>query len=93
MLYPDLENDNLINGQVGTKLKISNGVNQDDILSCSLFLLAIEPVIKNIEDNYRIQAETCNRLGYTWPKVLAYTEDISIFTKNTGQWVNGIFKE
>jgi hypothetical protein len=49
LLYRDLENDILINGQLGNKFKIRNGVKQGDALSCSLFLLAIEPLIRNIE--------------------------------------------
>ncbi len=93
LLYKDLENDILINGQLGNKFKIKNGVKQGDALSCSLFLLAMEPVIRNIENNAVIQAVRCNRLNYTWPKALAYADDVSVLTNNNDASVKEIFKE
>jgi hypothetical protein len=93
LLYHDLENDILINGQLGNKFKINNGVKQGDSLSCSLFILAIEPVIRNIENNANITAVTCNRLNYTWPKVLAYADDVSIIMNNRDNNVQEAFLE
>jgi len=52
LLYKDLHNDIIINGKIGKGYKIGNGVKQGDALSCSLFLLAIEPVIRNINANH-----------------------------------------
>jgi len=93
LLYKDLENDILINGQLGNKYKISNGVKQGDALSCSLFLLAMEPVIRNIENNAAIQSVGCNRLNFVWPKTLAYADDVSIITRNDDTCVKEVFKE
>jgi hypothetical protein len=93
LLYRDLENDILINGQLGNKFKIKNGVKQGDSLSCSLFILAIEPVIRNIENNISITEVKCNRLNYSWPKALAYADDISVITNNHNASVQGIFTE
>ncbi len=66
---------------------------QGDALSCSLFILAIEPVIRNIQANEEIIPVTCNRLNYTWPKVLAYADDITVLTKNSHRSVQAIFTE
>jgi hypothetical protein len=93
LLYKDLENDILINGQLGHRYKILNGVKQGDALSCSLFLLAIEPLIRNIERNTRIVNVRCNRLNFTWPKAVAYADDISVIVTNTNDSVKEIFTE
>ncbi len=93
LLYKDLANDILINGKTGVKFNICNGVKQGDALSCSLFILAIEPVIRNIQANEDITQVSCNRLNYTWPKVLAYADDITVLTKNSHRSVQAIFTE
>jgi len=93
LLYKDLANDIIINGKAEVNFKICNGVKQGDALSCSLFILAIEPVIRNIQANDEIIPVTCNRLNYTWPKVLAYADDITVLTKNSHRSVQAIFTE
>ncbi len=93
LLYKDLQNDILINGKISGRYKLGNGVKQGDALSCSLFVLAIEPVIRNILNNPLIDTVTSNMLNYTWPKVLAYADDITIITKNDHESVKNIFTE
>jgi len=93
LLYKNLENDVLINGQIGTRFTIKNGVKQGDALSCSLFILAVEPVLRNMQANDRITAVKCNRLNFTWPKVLAYADDISVITANRHSAIQAIFTE
>jgi Reverse transcriptase (RNA-dependent DNA polymerase) len=93
LLYKNLTNDILINGQAGVSFQIKNGVKQGDALSCSLFILAIEPVLRNLQVNDNIQAITCNRLNFTWPKVLAYADDISVITQNNHRSIQAIFTE
>jgi hypothetical protein len=73
--------------------KVSNGVKQGDALSCSLFLLAIEPVIRNLLHNDQITSLHSNRLNYTWPKVMAYADDITIIANNETNCVRAIFSE
>ncbi len=92
-MYRDLENDILINGQLGNTFRIRNGVKQGDALSCSLFLLAIEPLIRNIENNDQINKVRCTRLNYTWPKALAYADDVSVVTTNDDTSIKEIFNE
>jgi len=50
-------------------------------------------VIRNIQANEEIIPVTCNRLNYTWPKVLAYADDITVLTKNNHRSVQAIFTE
>jgi hypothetical protein len=49
LLYKDLKNDIMINGRVGAGYDIKNGVKQGDALSCSLFILSIEHILRNIK--------------------------------------------
>jgi len=93
LLYKDLKNDIIINGQIGKGFSIGNGVKQGDALSCSLFLLAIEPVIRNINKNMDISPIYNDRINYTWPKVVAYADDITVITSNNSRSVRAIFKE
>jgi hypothetical protein len=93
LLYKDLKNDIIINGKIGPGYSLGNGVKQGDALSCSLFLLAMEPIIRNIETNEKINAVSSGSLNFTWPKVLGYADDITVVTTNTHESVNEIFFE
>ncbi len=93
LLYKDLENDIIINGRIGKGYKICNGVKQGDALSCSLFILAIEPLIRNITNNVSIRAVQSERLNFVWPKLVAYADDITVLTCNERDAVNAIFTE
>jgi hypothetical protein len=93
LLYKDLNNNIIINGGIGRGYKINNGVKQGDALSCSLFILAMEPLIRNIISNDRIGAVRSNRLDFTWPKVVAYADDITVLTTNEQGSVSAIFEE
>ncbi len=85
LLYKDLVNDIMINGQIGPGYNIKNGVKQGDALSCSLFLLAIEPVLRNIDKNDSILRISSARLNFMWPKSVAYADDITVITKKSGR--------
>ena len=54
-MYKDLRTDININGRVVTGYNINNGVKQGDALSCIIFILAIDPLIKNLEHNRDIK--------------------------------------
>ncbi len=93
LLYKDLSNDIIINGKIGKGYQIGNGVKQGDALSCSLFLLAIEPVIRNIMHNDHVRQITSTKIHFTWPKLISYADDITIITENNTHCVNAIFAE
>jgi hypothetical protein len=83
----------MINGKISRGYNLGNGVKQDDTLSCSMFILAMEPVIRNIQMNSDIQAIESHRLRYIWPKVIAYADDITILMESNADSIQGIFKE
>ena len=73
-----------MNGHISSLLKIERGVKQGDPPSCGLFVLAIDPLLRNIAFNDRIR-------GLRIPvddnesieiKVLAYADDVAIICKN-----------
>jgi len=93
LLYKDLRNDIIINGKIGKGYSLGNGVKQVDALSCSLFILAMEPLLRNIAKNNTITAVGSRTLNYTWPKIIGYADDVTIITENTNNSVKQIFHE
>jgi len=93
LLYKDLDNDIIINGRIGKGYQLRNGVKQGDALSCSLFILAIEPMIRNIAKNDTIRNVQSARLNFNWPKLVAYADDITVLTHNEPRSVNAVFAE
>jgi hypothetical protein len=69
-------------GEVVGNRSITNGVTQGDALTCTLFILAMEPLITNIENKMRIKYIDSALLQYEWAKVLGYADDITCITKN-----------
>jgi hypothetical protein len=53
-----------------------------EALSCTLFLLAIEPLIRNIQNCYQITPIRSLSLSYTWPIVYGYADDITCVINN-----------
>ena len=74
-----------INGHLTKYLPINRGVKQGDALSCALFILAIDPLIRNIEANSNIPAVKVQLIdgSHVSFKVLAYADDIAILTSKS----------
>jgi len=90
LLYTDQKVDIAINGDIIAGYNIKNGVKQGDSLSCILFILGIDPLIRNIENNPeigRVDIPDC-----VAPKILAYADDITCIT-DTARGVKNIFLE
>jgi hypothetical protein len=90
LLYRDQQVDIAINGDVVKGYGIKNGVKQGDSLSCILFILCMDPLIRNIEQNSYI-----NRIDMgdsLLPKAIAYADDIMCLTQSKRSLRN-VFKE
>ena len=91
ILHNDLQAQVQINGFKSNAFPIRRGVKQGDALSCALFIIAIDPLIRNIEMNRNIPplslSESCNI------KSLAYADDIAIISENSNSSFNNIFSE
>jgi len=80
-----------VNGRMLDGYQIKNGVKQGDSLSCILFIMCMDPLIRNIEANTNI---TLSEIQDTpLPKVLAYADDITCVIENDINNVKGIFAE
>ena len=55
MLYNDIRADILVNGYRTTMIRIRRCVKQGDALSCALFIICLDPVLRNIENNKKIK--------------------------------------
>ena len=82
-----------VNGHLSTPLRLERGVKQGDALSCGLFVLAIDPLLRNLVANndirgLHIPVEDHESLEV---KVLAYADDVAVICKNRN--LRPIFKE
>ena len=93
ILYKDLRSDILLNGKAALGYRILKGVKQGDALSCILFIMCMEPLIRNIKENNVIENVVARGLNLTIPKVYSYADDVSIITKKSEDAIKQIFKE
>ncbi len=90
LLYKDQKVDIAINGDVVEGYTIKKGVKQGDALSCILFIMCIDPLLWNIENNDNIGRVEIN--GYIAPKILAYADDVTCFADSKIS-LKRVFKE
>ena len=76
-----------------TGYQILKGVTQGDALSCILFVLCIEPLIRNIKHNPSIESIETPLLPIRIPKVYGYADDVTAVAKRTNAGVQAIFTE
>lgn len=91
VLYKELRSDILVNGKIVKGFEIKRGVKQGDALSCILFIMSIEPLLRNIEANPVVEKLVTRQLAL--PKVYAYADDINCAVKNNKHAVQAIFNE
>ena len=92
-LYKDLESDIAINGSLIKGYRILRGVKQGDALSCILFIMCMEPLLRNIEANRNIVPILSRVYGVELPKTYAYADDVNLVTKNDPRTTREIFVE
>ena len=93
ILYSELRSDIIINRKIVEGYRILRGVKQGDALSCILFIICMEPMLRNIEENQAIEALVSDALGSSLPKTYAYADDVNAVIKNTQIGLQEIFKE
>ena len=83
-LYSGLLSVVQVNGFLSQEFQVHRGVKQGDALSCGLFVLAMDPLLRNLSQNINIE-------GLVIPtsptesveiKVLAYADDVTIICRN-----------
>ena len=93
VLYKDLKSDIIVNGKVTNGYKILKGVKQGDALSCILFIICMEPLIRNIKMNVNIEPIISTLLTINIPKIYSFADDVNVIVKRQGNSVRTIFKE
>ena len=83
-LYSNLESVVQINGSMSDPFPIKNGVKQGDALSCGLFVLAMDPLIRNLTANDHIEGILIPTSLYdsVEVKVLAFADDVAVVCRN-----------
>ena len=75
LLYKNQKVSIHINNRIAGHYTIKNGVKQGDALSCILFILSIEPLLRNINKDENIKP--LNIKGVNIPKAVAYADDVA----------------
>ena len=92
-MYRKQEVDIMLNGNKAGNYIIRNGVKQGDALSCILFIICIEPLIRNIKENDAIECIRSRLLNVNIPKIYSFADDVSVLTKRSETSIRKIFKE
>ena len=93
ILYKDLRSDIIINGCTVQGYRILKGVKQGDALSCILFIMCVEPLLKNIKANPSIASVASGHLNIMIPKALGFADDVTVVCKRTIESIQSIFNE
>jgi hypothetical protein len=84
----------MINGFPSEKIDIRRGVKQGDALSCALFIISIDPLIRNINKNCKVKKINIRKLNFEIGyKAAAFADDISVICKNTRDSIQQVFNK
>ena len=94
LLYRNITARILVNGFLSESLNIERGVKQGDALSCAIFIICIDPLIRNINRSKVIRGIDIN---YVNEKITfkggAFADDVSVICKNDKTSIQGVFNE
>ncbi len=97
LLYNDLKANVMVNGFKSVLIRIERSVKQGDALSCALFILCIDPLIRKLESNKKIKCVPVPRAIYSnikiEGKVGGFADDIGLAVNNDIDTINEIFKD
>ncbi len=94
-LYNNISAKILVNGYFSDRISIERGVKQGDTLSFAVFILCIDPLIRNINSNILIKkVNVTNRKSIVVNhKACGFADDINVICLNDNESINEIFKE
>ena len=97
LLYRDIKAYILINGYKSVMIKIARSVKQGDALSCALFILCMDPLMRKIEANREIESIPVPRSRYSNiainGKVSGFADDVGLAVKNSQNTIDAIFRD
>ena len=89
LLYSNQKVSIHLGNRVAGNYNIKNGVKQGDALSCILFILSIEPLLKNINLDSNINNLKIH--GCPMPKTIAYADDVACIIPPNNDYVQNVF--
>ena len=89
LLYKNQLVEIILNGTNAGNYRIKNGVKQGDALSCILFILGVEPLLRKINNDSLIDNLVINDIPI--PKAIAYADDICCVIKPNPTSLQKIF--
>ena len=92
VLYSELSTDILVNGRIVKGFNIKRGVKQGDALSCIIFIICMEPLIRNLEASPGVEPISTRLLG-NLPKTYAYADDVNCTIKDSQECLEQVFQE
>ncbi len=97
-LYKDISARIIINGHFSDPISIGRGVKQGDALSCAIFILCMDPLLRNLNHNKRIKVVEINRKGNTekyWTshKACGFADDVSVICTDDKVSLQQVFFE
>jgi len=96
MLYKNLESNVMVNGYTTNNFNLEQCVKQGDALSCGLFIICIDPLIRYLNNNVNIRAivfESPFTHNKTSNKTQGFADDITVTTLNDRKSINSIFED
>jgi hypothetical protein len=92
LLYKENSAKILVNGFLTEDINLQRGVKQGDALSCGLFIIAMDPLIRKLNRCKEIEynRNTNNFLSLV-PNCLAYADDLTVITRPTARAIQVIF--
>ena len=91
ILNKNLTAEILVNGFKTDKINIEQSVKQGDALSCSLFILCMDPLIRKVNSDQSIQGLNIGN-PTTIDKLCAYADDIVFIIKDNCISLRNLFK-
>jgi exonuclease III len=92
-LYNGLTARVMVNGYSSNAINIQRGVKQGDALSCAIFIICIDPLLRNLNHNRSIKRININNSKLIKFKAAAYADDVSVICSSDTKSVQGVFDE
>ncbi len=93
VLYRDITAQILVNGYTTESIKIQRGVKQGDALSCAIFIICIDPLIRNLNKNEEIKGIKIHNDSEVQFKAAAFADDISVMCNYNPLCIQQVFCE
>jgi len=93
ILYTNITARILVNGFTTESIKIERGVKQGDALSCALFIICIDPLLRNLNTNKNIKSIIIGDNKTPIHKAAAFADDISVVCGSDNDSIQQVFNE